>query len=46
MTRRAFLAVRAGVLCALALALAGCFESDEERASEAYASYDFEITRV
>jgi hypothetical protein len=33
---------RAVILGALTVALAGCFESDEERAAEAYESYDFE----
>jgi hypothetical protein len=36
------LVLRAGILGALALGLAGCFESDEERAADAYAAYDFE----
>jgi len=38
---RAIFCRRAGLVCGLALLLAGCFESDEERASQAYTEYDF-----
>jgi len=37
---------RAGLACVLAVILTSCFESDEERATRAYADYDFQTAQA
>lgn len=46
MIRFRHFAVRAVGVCVLAALLSGCFESDEERAAQAYADYDFETAQT